>query len=192
MRIQGVPEGLLKTISTEPWRPKMYNTNHGWHLLTAQVIAANNLHREHCHHNSLWRQVHRLCLDRFSMPPRRTENPFRTEPGFPRCCLASWHRFYGDFKAENRRERLWWHTERSFELKAGIGAILKTTSTIMLNGGDSGCTFFYPQLCLSWKSHTCRIVAVTLSQNSEPKWHWRWQNLHVRLLFFSTETICQI
>lgn len=50
MRIRSVPVGLLKTISNEPWRPKMYNTNHSWHLLTAQVMAANNLHREHCHH----------------------------------------------------------------------------------------------------------------------------------------------
>lgn len=46
------------------------------------------------------------------------------------------------------KEGIWGHTERSFELKARIGALLKTTLAKMQNGGDSGCTFL-SQLCLS-------------------------------------------
>lgn len=86
MRIWSIPVGLLKTISTEPWRPKMYNTNHGWHLLTAQVIAANNLHREHCHH----KQPVKASSPALSGPLQHAGTVPLSEPSrlFPRCWPA--------------------------------------------------------------------------------------------------------
>lgn len=154
MRIRSVPVGLLKTISTEPWRPKMYNTNHGWHPLTAQVIAANNLHREHWHH----KQPVKASSPSLSGPLQHAATQTLSEPSqvSPAVDWPSRTDLMVGFYAESSKGRT---LGRFFELKAKIGELLKTTSAITLNGG----VFVHPQLCLSWKSHTCGIVAVTLS-----------------------------
>lgn len=121
MGIRGVPVRLLKTISAEPWRPKMYNTNHGWHLLTARVIVANNLHGEHCHHKqpmnatlpSVWTAS--ACCHKSPYP--------RAKPVFPTVGQPTLKIFMVVLRLRVARKWLWGHKKRSFEYKAKVGEL---------------------------------------------------------------------
>lgn len=137
MRIQSVPVGLLKAISTEPWRPKMYNTNHGWHLLTAQVKVANNLHREHYHHKQPVKASSQFSV--WTASTCRHRGRYRTEPAILAVDRPGRKNLMVILRLRAAREGLCGHTEGSFELKAKAGQLLKTTLAMTLNGGGSSC-----------------------------------------------------
>lgn len=130
MIIECFPVGLLKTISTEPWSPKMYNTNHGWHLLTAQVRAANDLPRQHCNHKQTHIAKFTFYLWTTSVCERRV--PFRIEAGLSTIYQSSQTNLIvsSEQRAVTERVRGEYSVvvqaqQKSLEVKAKTGRLLK-------------------------------------------------------------------
>lgn len=171
MKIQSIPVGLLKTISTEPWRPKMYNTNHGWHLLTAQVIAANNLHGEHCNHKQPVKRSSRSL----SGPLQYAGTARLSElSGLFHYLPARSNKFNCGLWAEScERRTMGKCRKKEFWGKGWNRAAFKNHSGIDVGLECKVACTFYAQVCLSWKRHACRIVAATLSETGKQMCRWR-------------------